>query len=796
MNGTDFEEELSARLRALASTAPTEPSPRSIPTPVESTASSSRWRVLAAAVLLVVVGALTLWQLDRIGREPDIISSVSVTTIPATTVQTPPSSSTPDATLARAGDTGSGWRSLPAGPADGRIFPVSVWTGTEIIVWGGETESEAVWANDGAAFNVETGVWRPLADSPLTARSEHVAVWTGTEVLICCGRAPSGGEESAAAYDPVADSWRDLTPPPFEADFAVAVWTGSELLVTGGSNFAGAAAYDPEADAWTALASPPATIERLADVAWTGEELIVWPRLFTDAPGLIYNRAFDTWRDLPPLPIDLAVSGGSMIWTGTEIIVWGATVRYEGKSVGARIGLNDERWRPIAQDPLEAFDRWNGVDGSSSAAWTGIEMLIFAGAIGAETGVARPPTLAYDPEADTWRRFDDAPQDWYDPQMLWTGDLAVVLTDPLLAIAPSADGQTLVDGVAAGVSVEDLPTPIDLRVLSVRPNNPSLAVTDLATRSVEVYPPGSTSIGSGGVSGAAITPAGDIAVWGDAVYVFRNGEFKAAPIELRPSRTAVVSGVATELFVQPSADGEELWIVQPACCGVPSGSTIIDRVDIGTGQILTFLELAEQAFPVGEVDDGLILNVTGELFDTGDGFVPILTDATVALVTTGGEVSQLDKGQAVATWNSFVVLQRPNSNDLVIRDLRDASEVLVPGSAGWRWSSVGGPSIPSTAQPLPTVSINGQLLISLEGPEFGLNGIPTSSSIYILDLQTGATSVLEHFDGGSPLATWSRDGEWVLTIQDGDFKLQNPTTDQTIHVTDPIPEEHFVLGAG
>lgn len=392
------------------------------------------------------VAELILVALPTASVDGDVLSIETVqgpvvfSTIKPRQPESPPATtpSNPDSGDQGWAEIGSEWTPLREGPADGRVSPVSVWTGTELIIWGGETQSETTWANNGAAYVPESGQWRAMADSPLSQRSGHVAVWTGEEMIVCCGQNQSGDASGFAAYDPVADSWRELTPPPFEAALAAAVWTGTEMIVTGGSNFNGTAAYDPAVDSWSLLASAPRKIERQSDVAWAGEQLIVWPRAFTNAPGLIYDRGDNEWRQLPELPAELAVSQGSMVWTGTDIIVWGAINSNESATVGARITLNGDQWQPLAENPLGPFERWNGTDGASSAVWTGTEMLIWVGSI---DNVSDPDdlttsTLAYNPLTDAWRRFNDASTTWHHPQMLWTGEVSIVLASSTLVIDP------------------------------------------------------------------------------------------------------------------------------------------------------------------------------------------------------------------------------------------------------------------------------------------------------------------------------------------------------------------------
>jgi hypothetical protein len=45
------------------------------------------------------------------------------------------------------------WQRLPAGPLSARIEQSAVWTGRELIVWGGEACADACLRRDGAAFH-------------------------------------------------------------------------------------------------------------------------------------------------------------------------------------------------------------------------------------------------------------------------------------------------------------------------------------------------------------------------------------------------------------------------------------------------------------------------------------------------------------------------------------------------------------------------------------------------------------------------------------------------------------------
>src|SRR6185436_17215434 len=49
-------------------------------------------------------------------------------------------------------------------------------------------------------------------DDPPDARADHVAVWTGTEMIIWGGKDPTRRFTTGALYNPSTDTWRQMTP--------------------------------------------------------------------------------------------------------------------------------------------------------------------------------------------------------------------------------------------------------------------------------------------------------------------------------------------------------------------------------------------------------------------------------------------------------------------------------------------------------------------------------------------------------------------------------------------------------
>src|SRR5262247_3242377 len=112
-----------------------------------------------------------------------------------------------------------------------------------MLIWGGYFDGSSL--DTGERYDPATDTWTPIAtlDAPI-ARYLHVAVWTGAEMVVWGGW---GGAylSDGGRYDPIADRWRPTSiigAPPGRLDFT-AVWTGTRMLIWGGWTSAGSIAY-------------------------------------------------------------------------------------------------------------------------------------------------------------------------------------------------------------------------------------------------------------------------------------------------------------------------------------------------------------------------------------------------------------------------------------------------------------------------------------------------------------------------------------------------------------------------
>ena len=119
--------------------------------------------------------------------------------------------------------------------------------------------------------------WNPTALGAPEARSYHTAIWTGSEMIVWGGLNPFLFNTGARRYDPATDSWTatSTTNEPEARYNHTAVWTGSEMIVWGGGNSSTntGGRYDPATDSWTATSTTNAPEGRYYHTAvWTGSQ--------------------------------------------------------------------------------------------------------------------------------------------------------------------------------------------------------------------------------------------------------------------------------------------------------------------------------------------------------------------------------------------------------------------------------------------------------------------------------------------------------------------------------------------
>lgn len=205
------------------------------------------------------------------------------------------------------------WRRIPPGPLASRIRHSAVSTGNQVIFYGGTKRraSDHRVTNTAVAFSPDSGEWAELPAAPIAGRSGQAAVWTGQEMIVWGGQSETSEEENdlfdGAALDLATESWRRIPQGPISRGASAdAVWTGTEMLVWSGTE---AASYDPTSNSWRRASRFPLAPRANSAVAWNGSELIVWGGIGPCgtcflADGAAYDPESDTWQELPPAPLE------------------------------------------------------------------------------------------------------------------------------------------------------------------------------------------------------------------------------------------------------------------------------------------------------------------------------------------------------------------------------------------------------------------------------------------------------------------------------------------------------------
>jgi hypothetical protein len=285
---------------------------------------------------------------------------------------------------------------------DARYRHTAVWTGSEMIIWGGL-------GNTGGRYSPSTDLWRAIstmnAPSP---RQWHTAIWSGSKMIIWGGLDYPVATNTGANYDPGTDAWEptNTANAPQARAAHTAVWTGSEMIVWGGwvitpfgyGFYNTGGRYNPNTDSWTASSTTNAPSERGSHTAvWTGSEMIVWggfgANLFNT--GGRYNPSTNSWIATSTTNAPDARDEDTAIWTGSEMIIWGGTDQnnHPRFNTGGRYNPSADNWTATSITNAPSARMWH------TAVWSGSEMIIWGG-----SGVNAFLNTGgrYNPNTDTW----------------------------------------------------------------------------------------------------------------------------------------------------------------------------------------------------------------------------------------------------------------------------------------------------------------------------------------------------------------------------------------------------------
>jgi hypothetical protein len=342
--------------------------------------------------------------------------------------------------------TANTWGTAPTttGAPTGRWGHSAIWTGSKMIIWGGEASAPPYFRNTGGVYDPAANAWVTTGYTNLingtgapTARRSHSAVWTGTKMIVWGGY--DGGTTNryndGGVYDPATDSWTPMTTTnaPTIRSNHIAVWTGTRMIVWGGFDnvtprLDDGGVYDPSTDSWSALTQggTPPTARYMHSAIWTGSKMIVWGGFDTAVTqtGGVYNPATNSWGTVPSIiGAPTARYGQSAVWTGTRMIIWGGWQLSTRVKTGGMYDPDADIWgftttttsAPTARSMHTAV--WNPIS-QTMIVWGGYDT-----AVTKSGGQYYPATNSWGAATPTSGNCPTARQG---PSAVWTGSKMIV----------------------------------------------------------------------------------------------------------------------------------------------------------------------------------------------------------------------------------------------------------------------------------------------------------------------------------------------------------------------------------
>jgi len=294
--------------------------------------------------------------------------------------------------------------SLTSAPA-ARSAPTAVWTGAEMVVWGGWTSVAEF--NTGGRYDPATNTWTPTstAGAP-TARDSHTAVWSGSQMIVWGGSDENSFyQDTGGRYDPVGNTWTatSTTGAPTARAFHTAVWTGTKMVVWGGLDDTGdvrtGGLYDPSRNTWSATTvSGVPTARDSHSAVWTSSRMVIWGGVddtFTPLQtGGRYDPVGNSWQSTTTTGAPTARAYHTAVWTGTTMVIWGGWDGSARLNTGGRYDPGTDQWLATSTTGAPtARELHTGV-------WSNSGMIVWGGRDNSLNYLSSG--ARYDPSANGW----------------------------------------------------------------------------------------------------------------------------------------------------------------------------------------------------------------------------------------------------------------------------------------------------------------------------------------------------------------------------------------------------------
>jgi hypothetical protein len=340
-----------------------------------------------------------------------------------------PSSSTPDQFTANPNQVQPviHWQSMPStGAPSARGRSAMVWTGSKMIIWGGDPLNMGSYLNTGGVYNSLNSSWSSTSMVGVpSARLDPSAVWTGSKMIVWSGAEITTND--GGLYDPSSNTWSTMSNvgAPSVRFWTASVWTGSKMIVWGGQNMSGTkfntgGLYNPTTNSWSTMSTVGApSARRLPTTVWTGSKMIVWGGGTSD--GALYDPIANNWSAMSNVGAPSARYQPSAVWTGSKMIVWGGSGGPNSLGDGGIYDPVANTWSTITMTgaPSHRTD--------FTAIWTGSKMIVWDGDIDGTWAPINNGGI-FNPNTNTWSGMSvaGAPSARSGYYAVWTGSRMIV----------------------------------------------------------------------------------------------------------------------------------------------------------------------------------------------------------------------------------------------------------------------------------------------------------------------------------------------------------------------------------
>jgi hypothetical protein len=234
-----------------------------------------------------------------------------------------------------------------AGAPKGYLSPCSVWTGSRFIVWSGAQQTDGLrssLASEGASYDPSTDTWSPISsDGAPDPRQQGGAVWTGKEMIVWGGTGEFGLTHQGGRYDPVSDTWTPISNISLFQGYATPVklfvWDprlNKAILFPYTDRYL---MFDPTADQWSSYLVAPGCFGSLL---WNGDKIFSWGNVPDSQSQPWYFDPFaNTWHSIPLAGAPSPQYEPSLGWIGSSLI---AMTGYYASSQTGRYTPASDAW--------------------------------------------------------------------------------------------------------------------------------------------------------------------------------------------------------------------------------------------------------------------------------------------------------------------------------------------------------------------------------------------------------------------------------------------------------------------